>query len=280
MHSPPFPDLSVQLTRRRSRCVLDPNLALSRNGAMLARCLVPYAELWIGPEIHNILDSVNLYQREPQLLVLPGADKHAIAEIPEALRDWTRLRDARARGLYWVGDAYRESSMPEDIDDRFVLRWELASRALDLCLPKKLEATGPRIAAMRDAAALCAVLSSGWILGYGADGEPPVLCRYLQQWGLVCQELPATDALVSVERGGFQRLLIETGAAPFAWGGLPLAVLHLLVPNIGRIETGPDFGQEDEADVLALRDDEERARPLKPWEEATCFWYDLTGPAF
>lgn len=136
MHSPPFPDLSVQLTRRRSRCVLDPNLALSRDGAMLVRCLVPYAELWIGPEIHNILDSVQLYQREPQLLVLPGADKGAIAEIPEALRDWTRLRDATGRGLYWVGDAYRESSMPEDIDDRFVLRWELASRALDLCLPK------------------------------------------------------------------------------------------------------------------------------------------------
>jgi hypothetical protein len=273
MHGPSFPDLSVQVTRRRSRCVLDPNLAFSRSGAGLARRLIRCAEVWIASEIHNVLDDAPTYQREPELLLLPGADKAMAAVIPEALRDWMRLRDEAGRRLCWVGDAYRESSLPEDLDDRFVLRSELASQTLDHCLPKTDESTGPLIAAMRDAAALCAALHSGWILGYGGRGDPPPLCRYLQQWGLTCEELPATEALVSVERRGFQRLLIEAGAAVFAWGRLPLAVLHLLVPNIGRIETGPDFGQEDEPVI-----DEDIPRPRHPWEHAKCFWYDLTGP--
>jgi len=56
------------------------------------------------------------------LLLRPGADKATVAEITEALRDWMRLRDDAGRRLCWVGDAYRESSLPEEVDDRFVAR--------------------------------------------------------------------------------------------------------------------------------------------------------------
>jgi len=122
MHGPSLTDLSVQVTRRRSRCVLDPNLAFSRSGPGLARCLIGCAEVWIASEIHNILDDAPTYQREPELLLRPGADKATVAEITEALRDWMRLRDDAGRRLCWVGDAYRESSLPEEVDDRFVAR--------------------------------------------------------------------------------------------------------------------------------------------------------------
>ena len=75
MHALPFPDLSVQVTRRRSRCVLDPNLALSRHGAMLARLLAPYAELWVGPEHFTILDSA---------LLRPGRfDRQVLVDRPD-----------------------------------------------------------------------------------------------------------------------------------------------------------------------------------------------------
>lgn len=74
MYGPLFPDLSIQITRRRRRFVLDPNLSLSRDDAMLARLLAPYAEQWVGTEFFNVLDSATLYQHEPELLVWPSTD--------------------------------------------------------------------------------------------------------------------------------------------------------------------------------------------------------------
>jgi hypothetical protein len=272
---PPFPDLSVQVTRRRVRCVLDPNLALSREGAMLARRLAPHAEQWVYPEWWNIVDSARLYACEPGLVAPPGADSTFIAEIPEALRDWTQLREEARRCVHWVGETLPESYMPDDVDEAVLPRWEAASRTLDLCLPKAIEATGPLIAAMRDTAALCAVLHAAFVLSRGAHGEPPLICRHLQQWGLSCEELSPYDTLVSVQRASFQRLLVEAGLAPFIWGGLPLALVHLLVPYVGRLETGPYFG-EDEPDFL--RNEDEPVRPCNPWEGAKCFWYDVMGP--
>lgn len=277
MYGPSFPDLSVQITRRRRRCVLDPNLALSREGAMLARLLAPYAEQWVGTEFFNILDSATLYQREPELLVWPGNDKAATAEVPEVLRDWTRLRDEAGRYLNWVGDALRESCLPEEIDETVLSRWESASRALDLRMPKAIEATGPLIAAMRDAAALCAVLPSACMLGRGTPGKPPLICRHLQKWGLACAQLSLDDELVSTERAGFRQLLVEAGIAPFIWGGLRLAVVHLLLPRAGRLESELGSGPEDEPAMLS--DEMEPALPSNPWEDAQCFWYDITGPA-
>jgi hypothetical protein len=275
VNGPPFPDLSVQVTRRRVRCVLDPNLALSRDGAMLARRLAPHAEQWVHPEWWNIVDGARLYTREPELVAPLGTDKALIAEIPDALRDWTQLREEARQCLHWVGETLPESYMPDDIDEAVLTRWEAASRTLDLFLPKAIEATGPLIAAMRDTAALCAVLHAAFVLSRGAHGEPPLICRHLQQWGLACEKLSSKDILVSVERAGFQRLLIEAGLAPFVWGGLPLALVHLLVPYVGRLETGPDFGQEDEPALLA--DEEEPVLRRNPWEGAKCFWYDVTG---
>jgi hypothetical protein len=274
VHALPFPDLSVQVTRRRSRCVLDPNLALSRNGAMLARLLAPYAEQWVGTEFFNVLDSATLYQQEPELLVWPGNDKAAIAEVPEILRDWTRLRDEAGRYLNWVGDALRESCLPEEIDETVLSRWESASRTLDLRLPKVIEATGPLIAAMRDAVALCAALPSARILGRGTPGKPPLICRHLQKWGLACAQLSFDDELVSAERAGLRQLLVEAGIAPFIWGGLRLAVVHLLLPYAGRLESEPGSGPEDDPAVFS--DEAEPAR--NPWEDAQCFWYDVTLP--
>jgi hypothetical protein len=274
-----FPDLSVQVTRRRSRCVLDPNLALSRDGAMLARLLAPYAELWVGgPEIFNILDSGHVYRREPELLIWPSTDASDMAAVPEVLRDWMQLREKAARSphFHWVGDALRESFLPEDLDEAILTRWEAASRTLDLRMPKVIEATGPLIAAMRDAAALCAVLHSACILGRGTSGKPPLICRHLQKWGLAGSQLSLDDELVRAERAGFRQMLVEAGIAPFIWGGLRLAVVHLFLPRAGRLDSEPGSGSEDEP--AAFSDEMEPALPSNPWEDAQCFWYDVTEP--
>jgi hypothetical protein len=277
MYDLPLPDLSVQIARRRRRCVLDPNLALSRYGAMLTRLLAPYAELWVGPEHFTILDSAQLYQHEPELLVWPRTDKDAIAEVPEMLRDWTRLRDEAGQFLHWLGDAWRESCVPDDIHESVHPRCEAASRSLDLCLPRAIEATGPLIAAMRDTAALCAVLRTACVLSLGAQDEPPIICRHLQQWGLACDKLPPENTLVGIERAGFLQLLVQAGLAPLLWGGLRLAVVHLYVPHVGRLDVARGLETEDEPALLP--DEEEASLSSNPWEGSQCRWYDLITPS-
>lgn len=277
MNNPPFPDLSVQISRRRSRCVLDPHLALSREGPILAKRLAPYAEQWVGPEFFNVLDSASLYLEEPELLVWPNTDAAAIAAVPEVLQAWAQLRDESNGCLSWIGDALRESSLPDALDEAIVGRWEVASRALDLRLPKTIEATGPLVAATRDAAALCAVLPAARMIGRSEGGEPPAVCRQLQQWGLTCERLNADDPLVLLERADFLRLLADAGVAPSVWAGLGLALVYLWLPRAGSLEIEPLYGADVEPNLL--RKDEEPAAWVNPWEDAKCFWCDITGPA-
>jgi hypothetical protein len=267
-----FTDLSVQVTRRRTRCVLDPNLALSRDGAALARLTAPYAENWVVPELFSILDSAQLYEREPELLIWPGTDQGDLAAVPEMLRDWMQLREEAGRCLYWVGDALRESFLPDDLDESVLARWEAASRTLEGRLPQTIEATGPLIAAMRDAAALCVVLPNACILGRGKSGEVPPICRHLRQWGLECEKLTAQDYLARIERAAFLRLIVAAGLAPLVWNGLHLVVAHLCVPHIGRLR--PMSGTTVE--VSELPDEPHSVICGSPWDEAKCFWYEVS----
>ena len=272
-----FPDLSVQISRRRSRCVLDPHLALSREGPVLAKRLAPFAEQWVGPEFFNVLDSASLYLEEPELLVWPHADADTIAAVPAMLRAWTQLRDESNGCLSWIGDALRESSLPDSIDDAIVTRWEIASRTLDLRLPNTLDATGPLVAATRDAAALCAVLPGSRMIGRSEGGKPPVVCRQLQRWGFDCHRLSAEDPLVLLECGDFLRLLADAGIAPSVWAGLHLALIYLWLPRADVLEFVPSCAPNIEPDLL--RKDPEPAAWVNPWEDVKCFWCDIAGPA-
>ena len=73
------------------------------------------------------------------------------------------------------------------------------------------------------------------------------------------------------------RLLVEAGLAGFLWGGLGLAVVHLVVPDRFRLPAGHGFaGGGEELDFLAEAD----PLPVKSaWEDAQAFWYDLPQEA-
>jgi hypothetical protein len=277
MGIPPFPDLSVQISRRRTRCVLDPHLALSPDGPALTKRLAPFAEQWVGPEFFNVLDSTSLYLEEPELLVWPDTDAATIAAVPEVLQAWARLRDEANGGLSWIGDALRESSLPDAVDEGIIGRWEVASRALDLRLPTKFVARGPRGPATRDAAALCAVLPASRMIGRSDGGQPPAVCRQLRQWGLTCKRLSPDDPLVLLERADFLRLLADAGVAPSVWAGLNLALVYLWLPRAGAFELEPLYGADIEPDLL--RKENQPAAWVNPWEDAKCFWCEITGPA-
>jgi hypothetical protein len=277
-----WPDLSVQISRRRWRCVPDPLLCLSHEGAAFVRGLVSHAEVWLGPEFLNILDSWMLYDREPGLLSQSLGGRHAPDEIRHALRIWLRLRDEAGHGggrLCWVRDALRESCLPAGMEESVVPRWEAMAEALDERLSSAIEAAGgPVAAAMRDAAALGAVLPGAVLLSLREPAKPdlpPLLCRHLEAWRLPCRRLEIGDDLVALERGLLLHLLVEAGLAGFMWGGIGLAVVHLVVPGHFRLPLGHGFaGAGEDLDFLA----EEEPRLVKGvWEDARAFWYDLAA---
>ena len=61
-----LPDFSVRFSQRRWTCVLDPFLALSPNGLILATQLSQVLELWIFRELWQILDNTEYYLHQPQ----------------------------------------------------------------------------------------------------------------------------------------------------------------------------------------------------------------------
>jgi hypothetical protein len=276
-----WPDLSVQISRRRWRCVPDPVLCLSRIGAAFVRGLTAHAEVWLGPEFLNILDSWMLYDRDPELLTRSLGNRQPPDGMRHALRVWLRLREEAGRSsgrLCWVRDALRESSLPAGMDELVVPRWELMAEALDERLSKASETSGPGIAAMRDAAALGAVLPGAVLLTLCEPGErqaAPLICRHLETWQLPCRRLGIDDDLVTLERSLLLQLLVEAGLAGFLWGGLRLAVVHLLVPGHFRLPASHGFaGVEEEPDFLA---DGEPIPLNGAWEDAQSFWYDLAA---
>ncbi|MEI9983705.1 MAG: DUF4438 domain-containing protein [Aliidongia sp.] len=164
----------------------------------------------------------------------------------KAIRLWLRLRDEAGLGgakLCWVRDAVRESRLPDGLDESVVPRWEAMAEALDERL-SGAEASGPMVAATRDAVALAALLPGAVLLSLRDDpnrDEPPALCRHLEDWGVPCRRLDALDDLVAMERGLMLQLLVEAGLAGLIWAGIRLALVHLVVPGRSRLPLGPGF---------------------------------------
>jgi hypothetical protein len=272
-------DLSVQISRRRWRCVPDPQLCLSHNGAAFIGALMPHAEIWPCAEFLSILDTAMPYDRDIERLAASLGGHHRPHEIRESLRIWARLRDEVGQGgarLYWVRDALRESCLPGGMDEAVVPHWEMLAQALDERVSEAAESSGPTVAAIRDTVALAAVLPGAVVLTHREQADeaaPPLLCRHLEAWRVPCRRLEGDNDLVALERNQLLQLLVETGLAGFVWSGLRLAVAHLVAPA----QPPPAYGRA----LIYARDDgdfliEEEPRPLRgPWEDARAFWYDL-----
>ncbi|SRR5579883_573420 len=273
-------DLSVQISRRRLRCVLDPLLCLSRRGVALIRRLAPCAELWLAPAFLGILDSWDLYYDEPELLI--GAlsmQEHGGAyredEFREALGAWIKLRDDPGHGqLYWAGDNLHESSLAPDVEATMLQHFEHLAQGLEHLLPKDLRGA-PLAAAFPDTVALVAALDHAVLLTLrephahsGLRAPPsldPTICHNLGRWGLPCKRLGLGDDFVQYERALLVHLFVEAGISSFLWSGLPLVVAHLFVPGfVGGVAS--EFPGEGEP------------RPVKGiWEDAGVFWYSLSA---
>jgi hypothetical protein len=268
----PWSELSVQVSRRPRRCVPDPLLCLFQPAFVSA--LTQCAEIWLGPEFLNIVDSWMLYEQTPHLLARSLRGHHAPEQVRDGLRIWLRLRnEPRGLGgrLCWIRDALRESSLPAGMDEQVVARWEAMAEALDERVSTAAEKCGPVIAAMRDTATLGAVVPGAVLLSLldrVEPGEPeqPILCRHLEAWGVPCRRLATDDDLVALDRGLLLHLAVEAGAAGFFWSGLRLAAVHLVVPGRWRLGDDLDYLVDGEP------------RPARgAWDDARAFWYALSA---
>jgi hypothetical protein len=220
----------------RRTCVIDPALVLSPYGVPVVKELGKVMELWLGRELWHILNNSSLYRQQPESIA-PAGEK-----TRRSLQAWERFRlntDLAKLDLFWLGDNLKDSLLPASRNAEIFWRWEAIAKSLD----DRLQSSDPILTlAVRDAVALAIALDSAFILTCLPleDFEPnptPEICSTLAAWGVPCQLLPSQDSMASVERDYFRQLLVQTSIAKFLWAGLRLAVLHLVAPASGELET-------------------------------------------
>jgi hypothetical protein len=276
-----IPDLSITLNQRRWVCVLDPTLALSNYGLPLVKQLGGLMELWIVRELWHILDNPRFYLNQPELVSNRSDSNLAVQpqrpspQMIQSLKEWERLRtmtDRNSWNVHFLADVMGESCVPAGIDNDIIWRWESLAQSLDARFDPQITKPDTLTLAYRDLAALAAARPA-CILTQHSDGQPPVICQTLEQWGIPCEQVEASDAIVDIEREQFRNLLVHAGLSKFVWAGVNLAVVHLVVPAAAAINATPQWEDElsfaplDETGVLA---------PIATdslWNEARGFWY-------
>ena len=100
------------------------------------------------------------------------------------------------------------------------------------------------------------------------EGEgPPPLCRLLALCGIPSRRLEPGQSRET--RRVLAPLLARAGILDLIWAGLPLMILHLVVP--GGLALGPAVDGADDGDLL----DADAAEVGDGWQDATAFWYPL-----
>jgi hypothetical protein len=284
------PDLMVQVSGRRWSCVLDPALALSRYGVPLACGLGRVMEVWMVPEFWHILDNTFFYLNRPELLLPSGDDQsrggtQSSEETTRALRQWEKLRDETdfvRQSLNWVGDAPRESSMPEGTSLDLVIRWERLAQALDSRAATRSWSDEALHAASRDAAALSVALPAASILtlidASVQEDARPAICGMLDRFGLECRPMAPLNEIAVLEREIYRQLLVRAGLTKYLWAGLVPSVLHLVAPAAAVIPgcIDPAAADDDPIDDAVIEPPrEDRRLEGNPWDDAHGLWYSL-----
>jgi hypothetical protein len=263
-----LPELNARPGARRWSCVLDPALALSRPGLVLARQVRELVEFWLVRELLHILDSSEFYVQHPELLM---AGQPAVQKLKRAIREWERMRmesDLAGLRLYWIGDGLAESVLPEGADARLLPSYESLACALD----RRIGSVGPMTSATRDAAALAAALGTAFVLSFSRRDDDqhmlPPICNSLQGWNIPAEQIAPADPAAAIESEHLRHVLVHAGLSHLMWADVRLAVVRLLLPNAPLSFPGP---ADEPAVVGAVADDDESS--ADPWVAAQAFWH-------
>ena len=245
---PSLSRLDVGFATRRMTCVLDGELALSRQGLLLATRLAEEADVWLFRALWQALDNSDLFCGAPEgAFQTPGAARDAFPS-EGSLEQWESARleaDLTELQFFFVGDARHESLLPKEVGKDLVKRFEVFSEELE-ALHRPVDEDDipydPIHECRRDATALAAalmrhrpvVLSRCPTNGAGRkDRSEPGLCGYLSRCGIDCRRVLARDALAV--RSQFAPIFARAGLAEVIWDmqrdGQDLASIHLVAPN-------------------------------------------------
>ncbi len=253
-----LPPLDVSVSSRKMSCILDGELALSRQGLLFATLLAQEAHVWLFRALWQTLDNSHLY-------ALPASerqDKH------EARLQWesARLRtDLAGLQCFFVGDARHESLLPKEVENDLVERFEALAVELDGLHKSKGDAEAaydPVYECHRDTVALATALIRHRPIVFSLRARPrtseadlpePAICTFLRECGIDCRPVEHDRTMASI-RSYLQPIFARSGAAELLWDlakdGCALAVLHIIAPHalVMPIETELDrrYGDETE----------------------------------
>jgi len=284
-------ELSLSVTRRAPRLVLDPGLCLSALGPLLVERLQGEAELWLPRELWRILDNSDYFSMHPEALVgspssvaaseygltlrrvlssrLSAAEmgEHAERSEPDpsvaspfghTLEAWDTIRsstDLLGLRLFWLGDGLAESLVPAGYAEDLHPRFEALAERLD----RLLAPSSPLACGRRDALALSLALGGVPVLSsLDAASSLPALCAFAL--GFTCTEVAGSDPFAVIEREQYQSALVRARCAPLLWSTLPLSVVHVHAPN---------------ASARACVSQERGLGEANGFTQASLFWYRL-----
>jgi hypothetical protein len=274
-----LPPLDVSVSSRKMSCILDGDLALSRQGLLLAMRLAQETNVWLFRALWQALDNSHLYS-------IPAAERQ---DRREARLQWESARletDLAGLQLFFVGDARHESLLPKDVGKDLVERFEGLAAELDGLHRWEggdKAVYDPVYECYRDTAALATalirhrpIIFSLCAQSGGSDGSvtEPAICGFLRRCGIDCREVGA-DGEVAAIRRYLQPIFARSGVTELLWDlakhGGHLAVLHIIAAHavVMPIETELDRRYGDE--ITAAMPSEEQTAAW--FHGATAYWW-------
>ena len=222
-------------------CVLDPAIALSHNGVLIAESISKEIDLWVVQELWNIVNDANFYSSRTELII-PSTiafKEAARAEVVWSLKEWSKAKqekDLSKLGMYWLGDNLQESLLPKDKSVELYQQWEASASALD----RRNEVNQNNDSeilnlAFRDTIALAASLKSAFVLTYQPstdDDSSPAICKALENWGISSQIINQRNPIVAMERQYIRQLIVRAGLSKLLLVGVNLVAFHLAIPGV------------------------------------------------
>ena len=236
-----LPALDVSVSSRRISCILDGELALSRQGLLFAMRLAQEANVWLFRALWNALDNSHLY---PAAAEPDAASQQGRREASEQWESARLATDLAGLQFFFVGDARHESLLPKEVGSDLVERFETLAIELDGLFQREDASQidfDPVYECSRDTIALATALIRHRPIVFSLtrddrDGERPTepkIGDFLRRCGINCRPVEQDRALVSI-RNYLQPIFARSGAAELLWDlakdGYTLVVLHLIAP--------------------------------------------------
>src|SRR5215469_8576326 len=219
-----LPAFDVSVSSRRMSCILDGELALSRQGLLFAMRLAQEANVWLFRALWNALDNSHLY---PAAAEPDAAGERGRREASEQWESARLATDLAGLQFFFVGDARHESLLPKEVGSDLVERFETLAIELDGLIQREDENQidfDPVYECSRDTIALATALIRHRPIVFSLtrsdrDGErpsEPKIGDFLRRCGINCRPVEQDRALVSI-RNYLQPIFARSGVAELLW---------------------------------------------------------------